>query len=384
MDARDPAVRLQGITKKFDHTIAIDDLFLDIAPQEFFAILGPSGCGKTTTLRSIAGLEIPDSGSVELFGEEITFLPPYRRDVNTVFQSYALFPHMTVKENVAFGLKRKRLPKTEIATRVGRYLAMVGLTHKADRQPHQLSGGQQQRVALARALVNEPKVLLLDEPLGALDLELRQQMQVELKRLQKDLGITFIHVTHDQDEALAMADRLAIMNNGRLEQLGEPNDVYENPASRFVANFMGISNLIEATVVGKNGDYIELASRGADRLLISSQEPLVQGSIVAISIRPEKATCHLEHGAELAPAHFSRVSGLLTEAIYAGTHTKLIVMTDIGVEMIVFVQNQNLAIPQAGSRVTISWDPANSRLLETVQIPETLTESEQIKGVTVA
>ncbi|MDP9242776.1 MAG: spermidine/putrescine ABC transporter ATP-binding protein, partial [Actinomycetota bacterium] len=244
----DVDVRLERVTKAFGDTVAVDDLSLDIQEGEFFSMLGPSGCGKTTTLRMIGGFEEPTRGTVYLGGRDVTDLPPYRRDVNTVFQSYALFPHLDVFENVAFGLRRKKVDKADVQKRVTDSLRLVDLPGYEKRKPTQLSGGQQQRVALARALVNEPKVLLLDEPLGALDLKLRKQMQLELKRIQTEVGITFIYVTHDQEEAMTMSNRLAVMRHGKVEQIGAPEAVYESPATEFVAGFLGASNLLDGEV----------------------------------------------------------------------------------------------------------------------------------------
>src|SRR6188472_2130160 len=256
-------VRLERVTKQFGDVAAVDDLSLDIEEGEFFSMLGPSGCGKTTTLRMIGGFEDPTYGTVYLGGRDVTDLPPYKRDVNTVFQSYALFPHLNVFENVAFGLRRRKVGKDEVGTRVKDALKLVDLVGFEERKPPQMSGGQQQRVALARALVNHPKVLLLDEPLGALDLKLRKQMQLELKRIQQEVGITFIYVTHDQEEAMTMSNRLAVMRQGRIEQLGAPEDVYENPATEFVAGFLGASNLLEGEVKeSTNGRSTVLLTHG--------------------------------------------------------------------------------------------------------------------------
>src|SRR4051812_34616433 len=243
-------IRLVELTKRFDDVVAVDQVSLDIERGKFFALLGPSGCGKTTTLRMIGGFEEPTSGRIELGGNDVGSLPPYRRDVNTVFQSYALFPHLTIFENVAFGLRRRKLRGKELNDRVRDALELVGLGHVEKRKPRQLSGGQQQRVALARALVNHPRVLLLDEPLGALDLKLRKEMQIELKRIQHEMGITFVHVTHDQEEAMTMADQIAIMNEGRIEQLGPPSELYERPTTAFVASFLGVSNLLYGIAAG--------------------------------------------------------------------------------------------------------------------------------------
>jgi spermidine/putrescine transport system ATP-binding protein len=244
-------IRLEGITKRFDDVVAVDDLTLDIERGAFFAMLGPSGCGKTTTLRMIGGFEEPSGGRILLGDRDVTGLPPYRRDVNTVFQSYALFPHLSIGENVAFGLRRKGIRGPQLNGRVREILKLVALEGYEKRKPRQLSGGQQQRVALARALVNSPQVLLLDEPLGALDLKLRKQMQLELKRIQHDMGITFVHVTHDQEEAMTMADVIAVMNRGRIEQLGAPTQLYERPRTAFVASFLGVSNLLAGRVDGR-------------------------------------------------------------------------------------------------------------------------------------
>ncbi|MGB7804981.1 MAG: spermidine/putrescine ABC transporter ATP-binding protein, partial [Actinomycetota bacterium] len=252
--AKEIDVRLERVTKQFGDVAAVDDLSLDIEEGEFFSMLGPSGCGKTTTLRMIGGFEDPTYGTVYLGGRDVTDLPPYKRDVNTVFQSYALFPHLNVFENVAFGLRRRKVGKDEVGTRVKDALKLVDLVGFEERKPPQMSGGQQQRVALARALVNHPQVLLLDEPLGALDMKLRKQMQLELKRIQQEVGITFIYVTHDQEEAMTMSNRLAVMRLGKIEQLGDPEPVYENPATEFVAGFLGASNMLEGELKeGSNG-----------------------------------------------------------------------------------------------------------------------------------
>src|SRR6476661_4627874 len=243
------SVSLRGVSKRFDDLVAVDDLSLDLGRGEFFTLLGPSGCGKTTTLRMVAGFERPTAGEIRIEGEDVAHLPPHKRPTNTVFQSYALFPHLSVEDNVGFGLKRKKVDKAEIKKRVAAELERVGLASEGNRRPSMLSGGMQQRVALARALVNLPKVLLLDEPLGALDLKLRKELQVELKRIQREVGITFVYVTHDQEEALTMSDRIAVMNHGRVEQVSPPVEVYERPTTTFVAGFIGVSNLMPATVV---------------------------------------------------------------------------------------------------------------------------------------
>src|SRR3989440_1975296 len=244
-------VRIEKVTKRFDDVVAVDDLTLEVESGKFYALLGPSGCGKTTTLRMIGGFEEPTEGTIYLGDRPVTGLPPYKRDVNTVFQSYALFPHLSVFENVAFGLRRKKVPRPDVQTRVREILRLVDLPGFESRKPGQLSGGQQQRVALARALVNEPQVLLLDEPLGSLDLKLRKQMQLELKRIQDEVGITFLYVTHDQEEAMTMSNRIAVMRSGRIEQIGEPGDIYEHPRTEFVAGFLGASNLLDGRVEGR-------------------------------------------------------------------------------------------------------------------------------------
>src|SRR5690606_8891033 len=287
-----PAIELIGVAKEFhahgDVVVAVKDLDLSIAEGEFFSMLGPSGCGKTTTMRMIAGFEEPTRGKVFLRGVDVTGVPPNRRDVNMVFQSYALFPHMNVYENVAFGLKRKKVPAPEIRRRVGEMLEIVDLVGREKRMPRELSGGQQQRVALARALVNRPRALLLDEPLGALDLKLRQQMQVELKRIQREVGITFVYVTHDQGEALTMSDRIAVMNNGTIEHLGSPREIYERPATKFVAGFIGTSNLLSGTVTEVTGEQAVIALGEGERILVPLQSNSVRvGDRLELSVRPE-------------------------------------------------------------------------------------------------
>ena len=256
-------VRLENVVKRFDDAVAVDGISVEIPRGSFFALLGPSGCGKTTTLRMIGGFEEPTEGHIFLGDQDVVGLPPYKRDVNTVFQSYALFPHMSIEDNVGFGLERKGVAKGELKGRVAEMLELVGLSGFAKRKPRQLSGGQQQRVALARALVNHPRVLLLDEPLGALDLKLRKQMQLELKRIQSEVGITFVHVTHDQEEAMTMADTIAVMNGGRIEQLGPPTELYERPATAFVAGFLGASNLLPGTVEGADAIRLDDGTRRA-------------------------------------------------------------------------------------------------------------------------
>ena len=324
-----PAVRLIALRKSYGHVVAADGVDLEIAEGEFFTMLGPSGSGKTTLLRVIAGFERPDSGTVELGGADVTRQPPYARDVNTVFQDYALFPHLTVIENVEYGLKIRKIPKVERRRRAERTLDMVRLSELGGRKPLQLSGGQRQRVALARAIVNEPEVLLLDEPLGALDLKLRQEMQTELKRIQQEVGITFIYVTHDQEEALTMSDRLAVLNRGQIEQIGTPVEVYERPATEFVAGFIGISNLID---------------RDGHRL----------------TVRPEKVHLLLDD-AEPAPPGAHIESGVVDEVVYLGVVTRYRVSLEGGGQLVAVRQNLATAAAEAlearGRRVRVAWHP---------------------------
>jgi spermidine/putrescine transport system ATP-binding protein len=325
-------IRLERLTKRFDDVVAVDDLTLEIERGSFFALLGPSGCGKTTTLRMIGGFEEPTQGLIYLGDREVTGLPPYKRDVNTVFQSYALFPHLSIYENVAFGLRRKGVRGRNVAGRVREMLHLVELDRFENRKPRQLSGGQQQRVALARALVCEPKVLLLDEPLGALDLKLRKQMQLFLKRIQHDVGITFVHVTHDQEEAMTMADTIAVMNAGRIEQLGTPDNLYEHPRTPFVAGFLGISNLLHGQVSGPGRVRLD---GGAE--IAVPPERLPASGRVAVGVGPEK----LRVGADEA----NRLDGTVSERAYVGVSTQYIVDTAAGA-LAAYVQNTD---PTAGS-----------------------------------
>jgi spermidine/putrescine transport system ATP-binding protein len=304
------AVGIHDVTKRFGDVVAVDSLNLDVADGEFFSLLGPSGCGKTTTLRMIAGLEYPTEGSVTIFDEEMGLRPPNKRPVNTVFQSYALFPHMTVAQNVGFGLEMLDVDATEIATRVSQSIELVRLSGLGDRRPKQLSGGQQQRVALARALVNRPKVLLLDEPLGALDLKLRQAMQLELKEIQREVGITFIYVTHDQEEALTMSDRIGVMNEGRLLQVAPSEEIYERPSTRFVAEFIGETNFISATV--DSPGHVRLADGNTVRARTHS----AAGTTVTLTLRPEKIDLH--HAGDAVPENFNQLNGTVVRRLYFG------------------------------------------------------------------
>jgi len=341
-----PDVRLDRVTKRFDDVVAVDDLSLEIERGSFFALLGPSGCGKTTTLRMIGGFEEPSSGAIYLGEREVSGMPPYKRDVNTVFQSYALFPHLSIFENVAFGLRRKGERGGDLRTKVEHMLDLVQLSGYGKRKPRQLSGGQQQRVALARALVNSPQVLLLDEPLGALDLKLRKEMQLFIKGLQHDLGITFIHVTHDQEEAMTMADRIAVMNKGRIEQLGAPDELYERPQTSFVAGFLGISNLLAGTVAGP--DEVRLDDGTSIRVRAGS----LNGRMgrVAVGIRPEKirAGASEENG----------LAGTVKERAYIGVSTQYIVETRNGDVTVVVLNDRPGTLPLGpGERVLLGWDP---------------------------
>ena len=340
------AVKLTAITKRFGSVVAVDNVDLEIADGEFFALLGPSGCGKTTTLRMVAGLEFPTEGSLKIFGDEAGTLPPNRRPVNTVFQDYALFPHMTVEANVAFGLKMQRVAKHEITGRVQEAISLVRLEGLEQRRSRQLSGGQRQRVALARALVNRPKVLLLDEPLGALDLKLRQEMQGELKALQREVGITFVFVTHDQEEALTMADRIGVMNEGELLQVGTPAEIYEHPVNRFVANFIGQTNLLDASVV--SNDTVCLANG----VHIPGKSDLPVGTRVAVCLRPERAGMHRP---EEVPADQQSVVGRLESVTYLGNALVYTVVLD-WVRLEVRRENQPGGHrPHVGEEVAVSW-----------------------------
>jgi putative spermidine/putrescine transport system ATP-binding protein len=327
---RSPALRVAGLRKTYGDVVALQGLDLEVAPGEFFTMLGPSGSGKTTTLRLIAGFDRPDAGTVELGGEDVTRRPPYQRDVNTVFQDYALFPHMTVGENVAYGLMVKGMGRRERAQRAAEALELVRLPGLQARKPIQLSGGQRQRVALARALVNRPRVLLLDEPLGALDLKLRQEMQLELKRIQRELteGITFVYVTHDQEEALTMSDRIAVFSEGRLEQVGTPGEIYERPVNAFVAGFVGTSNIL---------------ARDGHR----------------VTVRPERIRM-LDEGAG--------VPGTVAEVVYLGSVTRYVVDLDEGGTLVALRQNADTSAAEAlaarGRRVGLAWDPQHAMTLE--------------------
>ncbi|MFV0133367.1 ABC transporter ATP-binding protein [Streptomyces sp. HMX87] len=354
-------VRLSGISKTYGSFTAVHPLDLTVPQGSFFALLGASGCGKTTTLRMIAGLEEPSTGTVHLGDQDVTHLPPYKRPVNTVFQSYALFPHLDIFENVAFGLRRRGIKS--VKKQVGEMLDLVQLGEQARKKPHQLSGGQQQRVAVARALINHPKVLLLDEPLGALDLKLRRQMQLELKRIQTEVGITFVHVTHDQEEAMTMADRVAVMNAGRVEQLGAPADLYENPRTTFVANFLGTSNFIEAEVDGTSGDEVVLKAGGGKLVLPAERcgAPTTAGGTVLVGVRPEKISLtHADDAGEI-PEGRNRITGKVADASFIGVSTQFVVDSPVCREFAVYVQNVDRdprLVP--GADVVLHWSPAHT------------------------
>jgi len=361
-----PAIELAGVSKEFrtagDVVAAVRTMDLQIVEGEFFSLLGPSGCGKTTTMRMIAGFEDPTTGTVRLHGRDVTGIPPNKRDVNMVFQSYALFPHMNVFENVAFGLRRRNVPKDQIARQVNDMLEIVNLSGRGHRRPRELSGGQQQRVALARALVNHPRALLLDEPLGALDLKLRQAMQVELKRIQREVGITFVYVTHDQNEALTMSDRIAVMNDGHIEQLASPWEIYEHPATRFVAGFIGTSNLLTGTA-SRVTDTEAVVEVGSDERIVVPLRSVRagQGDSLEITVRPEK----IELTAERPVGDGCAVRGTVTEVVYLGTSTNFAVSTTTGADIVVFQQNSASAghLADRGDAIWLSWQPEHSYLI---------------------
>ncbi|WP_329401979.1 ABC transporter ATP-binding protein [Streptomyces melanogenes] len=361
-------VRLTGISKTYGSFTAVHPLELTVPQGSFFALLGASGCGKTTTLRMIAGLEEPTTGTVFLGDKDVTDLPPYKRPVNTVFQSYALFPHLDVSENVAFGLRRRGIKS--VRKQVDDMLELVQLGDFAKRKPHQLSGGQQQRVAVARALINHPQVLLLDEPLGALDLKLRRQMQLELKRIQTEVGITFVHVTHDQEEAMTMADTVAVMNGGRVEQLGAPADLYENPKTTFVANFLGTSNLIEAEVVEKSGEDLVVTAGGAKLKLPGGRcsAPDTSGGKILVGVRPEKISlAHQDDEGSIAAGR-NRVPGRIVDSSFIGVSTQYVIDSPAGQGLAVYEQNierDTRLVP--GAEVVLHWNPAHTFGLDAAQ-----------------
>jgi spermidine/putrescine transport system ATP-binding protein len=360
----DYAVELHNIVKRFpgptgEEVTAVNNVTMQIRDGEFFSMLGPSGCGKTTSLRMIAGFELPTSGEVLIHGKPMGQTPPYQRPVNTVFQSYALFPHMTIGENVAFGLQMKNVAKSEIGPRVTQALEMVRLPGYEKRRPKQMSGGQQQRVALARALVNRPEVLLLDEPLGALDLKLRKEMQLELKKLQREVGITFIYVTHDQEEALTMSDRIAVMSQGKALQVGPANEIYERPNCRFVADFIGETNFLDGTVKGQNGRETQVELASGQLASAESEAQLTTGQKVAVAVRPEKVSLG-------QPAAVNSFKGRVDEVVYIGTDTHYRVRLPGGQALRAREQNNQAgsqAVAQVGDEVTVVFATAAARVL---------------------
>jgi spermidine/putrescine transport system ATP-binding protein len=360
-------VRLTGISKHYGAFTAVQPLDLTIPQGSFFALLGASGCGKTTTLRMIAGLEDPSTGTVHLGDREVTHLPPYKRPVNTVFQSYALFPHMDIFENIAFGLRRRGIKS--VRKQVDEMIDLVQLGEHARKKPHQLSGGQQQRVAVARALINHPQVLLLDEPLGALDLKLRRQMQLELKRIQTEVGITFVHVTHDQEEAMTMADTVAVMNGGRVEQLGAPAELYENPRTTFVANFLGTSNLIEASVESAASEVVVSASGTTLTLPAArcSTSPRPGGKLL-VGVRPEKISLVPAEEEHTVPAGRNKVSGTIADSSFIGVSTQFVIDSQVCPELEVYVQNvERDARLAPGAAVVLHWNPEHTFGLDAAQ-----------------
>jgi len=355
-NGREVVACLEHVTKIFEDTPAVDDLNLEIYEGEFFSLLGPSGCGKTTSLRMLGGFEEPTSGRILLGGRDVTYQAPYHRDVNTVFQSYALFPHLNVFENVAFGLRRRHLDKAEVVRRVGSLLEIVDLPNYEKRRASQLSGGQQQRVALARALVNEPKLLLLDEPMSALDAKLRRQMQIELKRIQTQVGITFLYVTHDQEEAMTMSDRLAVMHSGKIEGIGSPRDVYDSPSTEFVATFLGASNLLTGEISGTQGVFTTVTLDDASTLSVPSDRvPALNGAThVKVGVRPEKISIG-PNDASVRTGH-NALRGQVLVSTFTGVGNQYLVDTVSGVQVTVYAQNigQELA-PRSGENVTLTW-----------------------------
>ncbi|MEO8294043.1 MAG: ABC transporter ATP-binding protein [Gemmatimonadota bacterium] len=351
-------LELRSLTRRFGDFTALDGISLAIAPGEFLTLLGASGSGKTTTLRLLAGFDQPDSGSILMDGVDIAGLPSFKRSINTVFQQYALFPHMSVRENVGYGLRMRKVNKAEIRSRVDEALEMVQLGQLEARAPRQLSGGQQQRVALARALVNRPRVLLLDEPLGALDLKLRKEMQLELKHLQTLVGITFIYVTHDQEEALTMSDRVVVMRQGKIEQIGTPKEIYAQPTSRYVADFIGETNLLTGEVTSLDGRQVTVRCDGSSIVIPVGAMPVVIGDRVWFSVRPES----MAMGTGPAAGEFNHLEGTLTDTVYAGAITRLHLALTGGKRLVVH-QAAGGPLPEPGARVAVQWRPSDGVLL---------------------
>ena len=361
-----PSIALREVRKLYGRVVAVDNVSLTVAKGEFLTLLGPSGCGKTTTLRLIGGFELPSAGEVCIDGVPMDNRPPYRRNVNTVFQNYALFPHLSVGQNVAYGLAMRRVPRGEQKRRVAEALELVRLPHVEQRKPHELSGGQQQRVALARALVNRPAVLLLDEPLGALDLKLRKAMQLELKALNREVGATFVYVTHDQEEALTMSDRIAVMNEGRILQVGAPEEIYERPVNRFVADFVGQTNFLNGRLVAIDGGaaVVEVPGAGTVRAIPPAGDEPMAGRAVTVAVRPERVLLVGDGG--LPEAEANVLHGVVAEVVYLGTHSQILVRLPAGESVVVHRQNAAGAgepMPRPGDAVRLGFAPAGATVL---------------------
>jgi spermidine/putrescine transport system ATP-binding protein len=356
-----PEISLVHLTKRFGEVVAVDDISLTIGSGEFFSLLGPSGCGKTTTLRMIGGFDLPTAGTIELRGSDVSRQPPDKRPVNMVFQSYALFPHLDVAGNIAYGLKRRGVEGSEIRRRTGEILEKVHLPGYEKRRTNELSGGQQQRVALARALVNEPNVLLLDEPLGALDLKLRKRLQVELKRIQVDVGITFVYVTHDQEEALTMSDRIAVMHRGRIEQVGTPEDLYDRPSTPFVADFMGTTNLLAGLVETLGPDVATVCLDSGDRCVIAigGRRP---GQAVQVSIRPEAISIRAADGKDVPAGNAAGLPARVEQVAYLGASVQYQIRTEKGLAMSVLAPKAGARF-ESGDTVTVTWAPGDALVL---------------------
>ena len=355
-------ITLTSITKRFGDTVAVDDVSLQIEGGAFFSLLGPSGCGKTTTLRIIGGFVYPTTGDVHINGEIMAEAPPYRRPINTVFQNYALFPHKTVAQNIAFGLQMKKVPKAEISDAVERSLDLIQLPGYGERKPSELSGGERQRVALARALINEPTILLLDEPLSALDLKLRKQMQLELKALQRKVGITFVYVTHDQGEALALSDRIAVMNDGKILQVGTPSEIYDSPQNRFVADFIGTSNFLEGTLISEKA--VVLKTELPLKIVCTPNSALPLNTPVTVAIRPERFNLRTTPASDAA----NSLRGVIQDESYLGTTLQYTVQTDYPTPLIAHQQNTGAREThrfQRGDTVYLQWTPGNAIILKT-------------------
>jgi spermidine/putrescine transport system ATP-binding protein len=359
--SNDVAISFEGVTKSFGKIRAVRDVSFDIREGEFFSLLGPSGCGKTTSLRMIGGFEQPDEGRILLRGADVTMVPPNKRNVNMVFQHYALFPHMSIEDNVAFGLRLKKVGKGEQRARVREMMDIVQLAGYEKRKPAQLSGGQQQRVALARALINRPAALLLDEPLGALDVKLRKSMQLELKRIQSELGTTFVYVTHDQEEALAMSDRIGVMNDGVVEQIGAPREIYEHPATAFVADFIGSLNALDFRVDEVDGDRLVSRVSRTERLVVAASNGRRQGDALKLAVRPERV--RIDPAAQSAPEDGSRLEGVLADIVYLGSLTQFHVDTKLGRVVSYRMNDEGAGGLESGGNVILTWPPDGSSVL---------------------